>query len=166
MPKCHSLTAEDHSSCRSMQTGPLRPKSRWVNNSAIRQKHPTKLNPPVIGWKVQHASSSPVEKDKLPHTHSASAPLRVLQGWCTSSRVFSSGAVKLTAALPAEWNDIVRSLSLLHSPALSLSLFLSLAPPPPLCALTGSTNCTAQQCSPTAAAAPAWALRIQVCRDF
>ncbi len=83
----------------------------------------------MYGWKVQHTSSIPVEKDKLPHTHSASAPLRVFQGWCTSSRVFFSDSVKLTAALPAEWNDIVRSLSLHHSLALSLSLFFYLLLP-------------------------------------
>ncbi len=80
----------------------------------------------MYGWKVQHASSIPVEKDKLPHTHSASGPLRVLQGWCTSGRVFFSVSVKLTAALPAEWNDIVRSLSLPHSLALSLFFYLLL----------------------------------------
>lgn len=60
------------------------------------------------------------------------------------------GTAKLTAALPSEQNDIVCTLPL------SLLLFqYRLAPPPFLCTFAGSINCTAQQCSPSAAADPA-----------
>lgn len=58
------------------------------------------------------------------------------------------------------------SLSLYPSLLLLLLLLYALAPPPLLCTLAGRTNCTAQQCSPTAAADPAWALRIWVGWDF
>lgn len=71
--------------------------------------------------------------------------------WCAFTH-----AAKLTAASAAERNDIVGALShsaiSLYFPP-SLPLVLSLAIPQR--SFAGSLNCTAQQCFPTAAAAPA-----------
>lgn len=70
------------------------------------------------------------------------------------------GKVDCSTAFWTEWHC-------LYSPSLSLLLFqYTLAPPPFLCTFAGSINCTAQQCSPSAAADPAWALRIYVGWDF
>lgn len=70
------------------------------------------------------------------------------------------GKVDCSIASWTEWHCL-HSLSLSTS-LLFLLLQYPLAPPPFLCTLAGSTNCTAQQSSPTAAADPAWALRIWV----
>lgn len=72
------------------------------------------------------------------------------------------GKVDCSIASWTEWH----CLHSLSSSSLSSSSSSSILPPPLLWTSAGSVNCTAQQCSPSAAADPAWALRICVGWDF